>query len=864
MALEEQIVEWSATRPGWQRYVLRRIAKGDPLSSRECDQLVEQIVAGERGRNVKFGLADLPRATAEDPPVRLLSISDPEHVNALRSAQPLTFGPSGLTIVYGDNGSGKSGYARLLKRITRARDQEVVQTDVFRDTALEKPTARLAVRIGDKGQTVSWPDASPPELQRMLFYDGACGNSYISAESDFPYRPAGLFVMEGLIEACVQVRDRVDARLSESADSATAMPLVAEELRETPAGRFVAGICGATSAAALDLLIRQFEESSDTIDGLRDQEIRLRSSGADTERRSLTREAEKLDVLHEHLSTIHAVLGDQALVALQAQRDELQALEEAASLLAGSLGSEALPGVGTSPWKALWESARRFSEKRAYPGEPYPVADDDSLCVLCLQRLDSESRKRLRRFDQFVKEDTQTRLDRSRRALRDQSERFGKLSILPRVVDAYLKDLSPRHADLMAEVQTLLSRYEDVHEKGRVTLQGAGQFHVGRIEPGITLARLAEGAAAARDAAERLSDPEAVQRRLVAVSRKRKELELLKRIKDSRSGIVKEIARLKEREALDAVKKAAATTGITKKVTELSEEGVTEVVRDVFTRETDRLLLDRVTIARTRAKRGALLHQPKLVRARQRVKLPSVFSEGEQTALGLAAFFTEAQLDASRSALLLDDPVTSLDHVRRSLVAARLAELAASRQVVVFTHDVSFVADLKRAAQEADVEIASRSVTRSRADNGRPGLCSEEHPWKAKDVRARLGELREGLARIKRQSSEWDETAYEEAVAGWAGKLSETWERIFSQEIVGPVLAEGGLEVRPKMVRVLARFTRADHAEFDASYGRASQWTKRHDKSALVNYVAPEIGVLEEELERVDAWFKRVKKYQGG
>ena len=61
----------------------------------------------------------------------------------------------------------------------------------------------------------------------------------------------------------------------------------------------------------------------------------------------------------------------------------------------------------------------------------------------------------------------------------------------------------------------------------------------------------------------------------------------------SREAIVKEIARLKEREALEAAKSAAATGPITKKILELSEESITEVVRDTFTRETDRLRLER-------------------------------------------------------------------------------------------------------------------------------------------------------------------------------------------------------------------------------------------------------------------------------
>ena len=113
MALEEQIAAWSKDRPTWQREVMRRTATGDILSDKDYDRLVDNIVAPDRGPEVTFGLEHLPKAVAEAPSVRLMSIAKIEHVNALASDQPLTFEPNGLTIVYGDNGSGKSGYARL-------------------------------------------------------------------------------------------------------------------------------------------------------------------------------------------------------------------------------------------------------------------------------------------------------------------------------------------------------------------------------------------------------------------------------------------------------------------------------------------------------------------------------------------------------------------------------------------------------------------------------------------------------------------------------------------------------------------------------------------------------------------------------
>ena len=225
-------------------------------------------------------------------------------------------------------------------------------------------------------------------------------------------------------------------------------------------------------------------------------------------------------------------------------------------------------------------------------------------------------------------------------------------------------------------------------------------------------------------------------------------------------------------------------------------------------------------------------------------------------------FFTEAFLDASKSALILDDPVTSLDHVRRGLVANRLVDLAQNRQIVVFTHDVSLVADLKREANGKGVSVADRSVTKSRGADRRPGTCNSKHPWKAKDVSQRLRVLREELADIEKDAPHWDQDHYEREVAVWSGNLSETWERIFSQELVGPVVADGGLEVRPTMVKILVQFSEEDNSKFQASYSRISQWAKRHDKSGKINYVAPEVGVLKAEVDLMADWFQRVKRYK--
>jgi hypothetical protein len=355
-------------------------------------------------------------------------------------------------------------------------------------------------------------------------------------------------------------------------------------------------------------------------------------------------------------------------------------------------------------------------------------------------------------------------------------------------------------------------------------------------------------------------DASQFQKTLSELVTKLAELAGRKALTDHRADIEAEIRRLGDRDAIESARRATDTSTITKKCTALTRSHVTSLVRDQFTRETDRLHLERVTLNDLGGHKGKLRHKPALLGAKMPKPVAQVLSEGEQTALGLAGYFTEAHFDGSRSAMVLDDPVTSLDHVRRSHVAARLAQFSKDRQVIVFTHDITFVGDIIKAAEAENVTLTERCV--QRRGDGVPGLCVTQYPWKARDVSKRLQDLDQQLAEIKHERSGWSQERYESAVAEWAGKLSETWERLISVEIVNQVFDHGTSEVRPKMFRLFARITDDDDRGFQESYSRCSQWARRHDKSPATNYVPPEPSDMEQELDHVRGWFARVKKYR--
>jgi len=160
-----ELLAWSADRTGWQRDALRRLFTAGSLAAADLDDLFDLCKA-------KHGLSEAraPQVLAEEhlpikeggvAPVSLVSVTHHCGVNALAPEQTVAFGPH-LTIVYGQNAAGKSGYTRILKRACRSRFTEEILGNVLTDNAPLKGQATIRFRVGDGEQAAAWSsDAAP-------------------------------------------------------------------------------------------------------------------------------------------------------------------------------------------------------------------------------------------------------------------------------------------------------------------------------------------------------------------------------------------------------------------------------------------------------------------------------------------------------------------------------------------------------------------------------------------------------------------------------------------------------------------------------------------------------------------------------
>lgn len=167
MSVLQQILEWSTSRPMWQRDALRRLVANGDLSSTDISSLTEICKAthglAEHQETNPLMPEHIPDEATGTETVSLVSIFHHRGVNALAEDQILSFSPR-LTLVYGDNGAGKTGYIRILKRACRARGQEHILGNVASGSSPLSPIVAIKYQIGDEKAPREWTGSEDNKL----------------------------------------------------------------------------------------------------------------------------------------------------------------------------------------------------------------------------------------------------------------------------------------------------------------------------------------------------------------------------------------------------------------------------------------------------------------------------------------------------------------------------------------------------------------------------------------------------------------------------------------------------------------------------------------------------------------------------
>ncbi|WP_186024214.1 AAA family ATPase [Burkholderia gladioli] len=861
-----RIAEWIDTQAPWLSDATRRLVVNGRITDDEIDEILALVkahvgIVDPAGRVAQPLARDMIAVGGvAESKITLVEMRNLRGVNAIAEDQAIQFAAAGLTVVYGNNGAGKSGYSRVLRKACRARATGgTILGNVFQDRGLARDVARAEIVIlrdgADQPETLVWRQGSPSpaELATVAVFDSHCARAFTDAEGEVAYTPRGLDVLAQLAALCGKLRARLEIEMNGIQASTT---LFADLLGEHAAGRALATFDKRSH-------LPKYREELAALGTLTDEELaeieRLTAELAEANPKAraleLRNRKARIDGLVSRWEQCETALSDEKAKAAMEAGTALSVAETAVRLAAEAFAAEGdlLPGTGSEPWHALLTAARDFSTQEAYPDHVFPHADGGR-CVLCQQDLSAAATDRMRRFEQFVEQEAQKTAD----AAKTKATRL--------FADAALANPAALVSD-----DALLNEIDQAKPGTREALQKSASALGNRKKhlSDVWEAKRFDGAppdfesqALALRELSRVIEEEAARFDKIAAAEGRvKSEQSLKDLK-SRQALTGRLAQViavadafELKKKLQAAYKASDSTPVSKKMNALHTEALSEDAQAAFVRECAALGVGHVPISNTtRMEKGKAKQQVKLATVGAE-KVGDVLSEGEQRALALATFMAEVSLVEGHGAIIFDDPMSSLDHDHRERVAHRLVREAAVRQVIVFTHDLAFANHLADEAAAQQVEAKAMSVRRVRQS---AGLIFAELPFAGVKVAERLERVKKMAAAADDAVGGGDIERSEMLIRVGYGRLRETWERGVEEAILNEAVVRFRPGVATQRLRAVELID-GDYARIHEAMARCSHFAA-HDTSADANTATPTADELRADVEIARVFFADRKK----
>ena len=770
-------------------------------------------------------------------------------IDALNPRTPLSFGDNQLSIVYGHNGSGKSGYTRILKKASGKPGAAELRSNVYAVTP-DTQECGFTYKLNDQVRDITWGanDDPIPDLKSLDLFDTAAGEIYLNKETELSYTPPELTLFASLVSTCKRVEDELNE----------AKKVLVGQLRPILTDYKATSIAAKYAALKHDTSDAEFEALTTWTDELKAQEAalkaRLETKDPVAEAKTKRSQKKQIDTLVKEISDAAKLVALDAFENYKALLTAATKARTASSESSKALSDESpLQGVGTDTWKALWLAAKDYSTAEAYPEAAFPNTAEGARCALCHQELEEAAKHRLNSFESYISGTLETQAQDAEQQVQD------IIDALPEIPNAATIETAAQAANLSDEDKAALISFWEIISKAvevflkkdtEATLVDNSDQSGELIQLLTNDSVLLEKSAIQLDEDAKEFDREKAQTELL-------ELEACKWISEQAEAIRIELERLKKIKSYEEWLKETATRGISKKSGQLSETLITEAYIERFNHELRQLGAHQIQVelVKSRTTYGRNKHSVQLKNlVNEAVSPADVFSEGEHRIVALAAFLADVCGRPSKTPFIFDDPITSLDQKYEDYVIKRLIELSEERQVLIFTHRLSFLGIMN---DYAGAKLNCISIRREPWGTGQPG----DVPIYGKNPKGALNTLKEDRLRIALKAlEEHGSEIYYPLAKAICSDFRIVIERIIENVLLADVIQRHRRQIKTLGGEVF-KLTKITHEDCELVHGMMSKYScYEHSQTPEAPIDMPTPEALEADLVKILEWHDEFKK----
>jgi hypothetical protein len=474
------------------------------------------------------------------------------------------------------------------------------------------------------------------------------------------------------------------------------------------------------------------------------------------------------------------------------------------------------------------------------------------ICPLCQQQLGANGSSRIQAFHEFLQKDINQKAEASDEKVKRANSYLSNEQHRGTLFDAQLLDGIARYdSELAASLEQEAQQRNAAFDLVISAIKTGDWTQLADAQPATTRLRQIENLVRAE-----VDDLNRAEKDRAPIEAEFSLLDIRLKL-SSRKKALESVIENRNRAAL-LLRKADEinTAPITRMVRGLLESTVTPELKSAILIELQKLRLTSHAIdLKCSSPKGRPTQKIQLSMARP-APSSKILSEGEQRAIAIACFLAELSVNPSSSGIILDDPVTSLDHERREEIAIRLVEEAKRRQVVVFTHDLYFLQLLKSGSESEGVQFTPRSVYKI---NNIPGQISGEYPFSGKSSKQRVGQIKQLFQAAEAKGNSGDIEALQREGEFCYKQMRETWEQAIEDLVLFGAIKRFSNHISIEKFTAAARdITPEDLETINKCYKACCHFV--HNRPAAGGSRIIKIEQLKEEVENLAAFVTNMNK----